>query len=87
VSVTTDGTVYYAESATINCGPEKIVRFFRQPLVGSREGLAVLPRRQDTAVTSPVVHLDGSVDLYFDRFNRTCGKSDIFKIPIPAPGP
>jgi hypothetical protein len=86
VSVTPDGTVYYAESATLNCGPEKIVRFFRQPLAASREGLAALPRRRDTAVTSPLVHGDGSVDLYFDRFNGTCTKSDIFKIPIPAPG-
>lgn len=86
-SVTDDGTVYYAESGTINCSRRKVVRFWRQPLTGSRELLAVLPRGRDTGSTSPVTLLDGSVDLFFDRFNPRCTKSDIYKVPIPAPGP
>ena len=63
------------------------MRFYRQPLVDPRELLARLARGKDTAVTSPLVALDGSVELFFDRFNATCEKSDIYKIPIPAPGP
>jgi hypothetical protein len=52
----------------------------------SRELLARRPRGKDTAVTSPIVQGDGSVDVFFDRFNGTCAKSDIYKIPVPAPG-
>jgi hypothetical protein len=87
VSLTSDGTVYYAESSTILCSAEKVVRFFSQPLSGPRELLATLPQGKDTAVTSPLVAFDGTVDLYFDRFNATCEKSDIYKIAIPPPGP
>jgi hypothetical protein len=86
-SVTADGTVYYAESGTILCSKKKVVRFWRQPLAGTRELLAVLPRGRDTAATSPLTLLDGSVELVFDRFNATCTSSDIYKVPIPAPGP
>jgi hypothetical protein len=86
-SVTADGTVYYAESGTILCNDSKVVRFYRQPLIGERELLATLPPGRDTAVTSPVIRNDGSIDVYFDRFNPTCTKSDIYRIPIPAPGP
>jgi hypothetical protein len=84
-SVTADGTVYYAESGSILCGRRKIVRFFREPLDGPRERLATLARGSDTGVTSPLVHVDGAVDLYFDRFNATCSTADILKVPIPAP--
>jgi hypothetical protein len=86
-SVTPDGTVYYAESRTILCSATKVVRFWRQPPAASRELLARLRGGKDTAVTSPVAQLDGSVDLFFDRFNGTCAKADIYKIPVAAPGP
>jgi hypothetical protein len=87
VSLTSDGTVYYAESSTILCSAKKVVRFFRQPLADPRELVATLSKGKDTGDTSPFVALDGSVDLYFDRFNATCEKADIYKIPIPPPGP
>jgi hypothetical protein len=86
-SVTADGTVYYAESGTILCSDRKVVRFYRQPLSGERELLATLPRGRDTAVTSPVVNGDGSIDVFFDRFNPTCTRSDIYKFQVPAPTP
>jgi hypothetical protein len=86
-SVVADGTVYYAESRTILCSSTKVVRFYRQPLAASRELLARLRRGKDTAVTSPVAQGDASVEVFFDRFNRTCARSDIYKIPVPAPGP
>lgn len=84
-SVTADGTAYYAESGTINCGVRKVVRFWRQPLVGARELIGNLPRGRDTAVTSPVVMGDGSVELFFDRFSCRTGAADIYKFVIPAP--
>lgn len=87
VSVTADGTVYYAESSTINCGTRKVVRFWRQPLVGARELLGALPRGRDTAETNPVVMGDGSIELFFDRYICSTGASDIYKFVIPAPTP
>ncbi len=84
-SVTADGTVYYAESSTINCGTRKVVRFWRQPLVGARELIGSLPRGRDPAMTSPVVMGDGSIELYFDRYICRTGASDIYKFVIPAP--
>lgn len=86
-SVTSDGTVYYAESSTINCGVRKVVRFWRQPLVGARELIGTLARGRDTAMTSPLVLADGSIELYFDRFTCRTGASDIYKFVIPAPPP
>jgi hypothetical protein len=87
-SVTADGTAYYAEAGTINCSRRKVVRFWRQPLAASRELLARLPRGKDTAQTSPVVQGSGAVDVFFDRFNgNNCARPDIYKIPVPAPGP
>jgi hypothetical protein len=87
-SVTDDGTAYYAESGTILCSANKVVRFWRQPLAASRELLARLPRGKDTAQTSPVVQGSGAVDVFFDRFNGSnCARPDIYKIPVPAPGP
>jgi hypothetical protein len=82
VSVTSDGTVYYAESGTILCGTRKIVRFWRQPLVGARQFIGRLARGQDTAVTSPVLMADGSVEVFFDRFACRTGASDIYKFVI-----
>ena len=87
VSVTADGTVYYAESNTIDCGTRKVVRFWRQPLVGARELLGALPRGRDPAQTSPVVLGDGSIELFFDRYICRTGASDIYKFVIPAPIP
>ena len=86
-SVTADGTAYYAESGTIICTTRKVVRFWRQPLVGARELIGTIPRGRDTAVTSPIVMGDGSVEVFFDRFNCGTGAADIFKFVIPAPGP
>lgn len=87
-SVTDDGTAYYAESGTILCSANKVVRFWRQPLGASRELLAKLPRGKDTAVTSPFVQGSGAVDVFFDRYNGdNCARPDIYKIPVPAPGP
>jgi hypothetical protein len=84
-SVTADGTAYYTESSTINCTTRKIVRFWRQPLVGPRELIGSLPRGRDPAMTSPVVMGDGSVELFFDRFICRTGAADIYKFVIPAP--
>jgi hypothetical protein len=81
-SVLADGTTYYAESGTILCRRDKTVRFFRQPLVGSRELLAKLGRGKDTALTSPVILMGGGVDLFFDRFTNNCARSDIYKLSI-----
>ena len=84
-SVIVTGTVYYAESNTVNCGTRKVVRFWRQPLVGARELIGSLPRGRDPAMTSPVVMGDGSIELYFDRYICRTGASDIYKFVIPAP--
>lgn len=86
-SVTADGTTYYAESNTIDCTTRKVVGFWRQPLVGARELIGTLPRGRDAAKTSPVVMGDGSVELYFDRFNCRTSAADIYKFVLPAPGP
>ena len=81
-SVLADGTTYYAESSTILCRRDKTVRFFQQPLVGSRELLAKLGRGKDTALTSPASLTGGGVDLFFDRFTNNCASSDIYKVRI-----
>lgn len=81
-SVLADGTTYYAESRTILCQRDKVVRFFRQPLIGPREPLAELGRGKDTAVTSPVALSGGGVDFFFDRFTSRCRNSDIYKLSI-----
>jgi hypothetical protein len=83
-SVSADGTVYYAESGTISCGARKVVRFWRQPLVGPRVLIGRLPRGRDTAMTSPVVMGDGSVELSFDRFICRTGAADIYRFMIPT---
>jgi hypothetical protein len=85
VSVTSDGTVYYAESGTILCAPRKIVRFWRQPLVGARQFIGTLARGRDPAVTSPVLLADGSVEVFFDRFDCRTGAADLYKFVIPPP--
>jgi hypothetical protein len=81
-SVLADGTTYYAESNTILCRRDKVVRFFRQPLVGPRVRLAVLGRGKDTAVTSPVALTAGGIDVFFDRFTSGCRRADIYKLSI-----
>lgn len=79
-SVTGDGTVYFAESATIFCGNG--FGIWRFPIGGPRERLTTLPRRHDAVVTSPVVNPDTSVTVFFDRINCRTNQSDIYKITI-----
>jgi hypothetical protein len=69
------------------CAPRKIVRFWRQPLVGARQLIGRLARGRDTAATAPVLLADGSVEVFFDRYDFGCrtGASDIYKFVIPAP--
>ncbi len=79
-SVTDDGTVYFAESATIFCGNG--FGIWRFPIGGPRERLTTLPRRHDAISTSPVVNPDSSVTVYFDRINCRANTSDIYKLTI-----
>jgi hypothetical protein len=46
-----------------------------------------LARGRDTAATAPVLLADGSVEVFFDRYDFGCrtGASDIYKFVIPAP--
>jgi Tol biopolymer transport system component len=85
-SVTANGTVYYAKGSRITCPTNDTL--WKYTRAGRRVKLATLGPRFDTAVTSPVVHPNGSVDVYFDAFrarSADCDLSpvDIYKITVP----
>jgi hypothetical protein len=77
VSVTPAGTVYYAESANINCGARLKLRRFRN---GARRTLVDFRRNQDLGVTSARRSPNGSTSVFYDRFNCRTGTSDLYKV-------
>jgi len=83
-SVTGDGTVYYAIGSKVNCPRD--ASLWKLTPNGRRVKLATLGPRFDTAVTSPVVQPNGTVEVYFDayRVRRDCAARsvDIYKIEV-----
>jgi hypothetical protein len=80
VSLADDGTVYFGESSSINCGSSLAI--WRYDVGGAREKLFGFRRARDIAVTTPVENLDGSTTIYYDRFNCNTGAADIFKTTV-----
>jgi hypothetical protein len=80
-AVTSDGTVYFAESTSINCGED--VGIWRYTTTAGRKRLARLPRGRDAGKMSPLVEA-GAITLFFDVYD--CRKStrptDIFKVAL-----
>lgn len=83
VSVTADGTVYFAESGNLFCGANR--RLLRWRPGGSRRVLSVFPRNRDPGVSSVRENPNGTTTVYFDRASCSSGRSDIYRIVEPAP--
>jgi hypothetical protein len=79
-SLMDDGTMYFAESRSIDCGSN--FAFWRYPLGGPRKKLLALPTGQDTTITAPVEHSNGNVTVFFDKWTCKTGQADIFKFVI-----
>jgi hypothetical protein len=80
VSTTSTGAVYFAESTNIDCGVgRRLLRYDS----GGRELLVVFGPRQDPAITSPLVHPNGSTTIFYDRFNCRTGASNLYKVVDP----
>ena len=67
----------------------KIVRFFAPGDPATGTVLASLARGKDTFGFYSYArdNADGSVDLFYDRAHCRTGKTDIYKVTDPAPGP
>jgi hypothetical protein len=78
-SVTSDGTVYFAESGNLICG--KHAGLWRYTATGVREQLARFPKGFDTGRTSPLPS-GGTTTVYLDGFD--CGTEaptgDIYQV-------
>lgn len=88
-SVTSAGVVYLVRSGRY-CGRSvKIVRFFGPTDPSTGTVLASLARGKDTYgfYSYARENADGSVDLFYDRAHCRTGKTDIYKVTDPAPGP
>jgi hypothetical protein len=88
-SVTSAGVVYLVRSGRF-CGRNvKIVRFFGPGDPATGTVLAGLARGKDTYgfYSYARENADGSVDLFYDRAHCRSGKTDIYKVTDPAPGP
>ena len=88
-SVTSAGAVYLVRSG-IFCGRSvRIVRFFGPSDPSTGTVLAGLARGKDTYgfYSYARENADGSVDLFYDRAHCRTGKTDIYKVTDPAPGP
>ena len=87
-SVTSAGTVYFARSRT-GCGRSvRIVRLYGpgDPPTGTE--IVHLPRGRELYTFSYVrENADGSVDFFYDRYNCSKGRTDIYKVTDPAPAP
>jgi hypothetical protein len=85
-SITGNGTLYYVMGSQILCPSNATLWKFTRH--GRRVKLATLGPRFDTAVTSPVVMPNGSIEVYFDayraaRANCHTTTADIYKVTIP----
>jgi hypothetical protein len=80
VSVTSDGTVYFAESGNLYCGAARRLWRYRG---GVRRAIVVFGPNQDPGVTSPLENSNGSTTLFYDRANCRTGESDLFKVTDP----
>ncbi|MGH2756736.1 MAG: hypothetical protein ACRDI3_03000 [Actinomycetota bacterium] len=76
-SVTSDGTVYYAESNNIATCSSR-VNVYRKRLGAARTKLFSLRRGRDVSSTGALV-ADSNTSLYFDRFICRTGAADILK--------
>jgi hypothetical protein len=80
VSVTSDGTVYFAESGNLYCGAARRLWRYRG---GVRRAIVVFGPNQDPGITSPVENANGSTTIFYDRANCRTGESDLFKVTDP----
>ena len=79
-SVASDGTVYFVQSGR-GCGAS--VRLVRHPLGGPSTVIASLAPGRDSFHTYVEDDVDGSSDLYFERFRCSNFASDIFRVVDP----
>jgi len=79
-SITAAGVVYFAESRSVDCGSS--LALWRYPLGGTRTKLLSLSRGYDVSDLSPLVNVNGSTTLFYDRFRCRTGASDIFKLAL-----
>jgi uncharacterized repeat protein (TIGR01451 family) len=82
VSVTEDGTLYFAEAGNANCGANRGLWQFR--LGTGRKLLFRFGTNQDPAVTSPRLNADGSTTVLYDRYNCNSGAADIYRVLVPG---
>jgi Tol biopolymer transport system component len=79
-SVTSDGTVYFAQSGR-GCGAS--VRLVRQPLTGSSKVLASLGSGRDSFQTYALENGDGTTSVFFDRMRCSNNTWDVLKLVDP----
>lgn len=77
-SVTAAGTVYFAESRSVDCGPE--LRIWRYALEGPRTALVSFPDALGVFTTAALAGKGGRTTVFYDRYDCRSDLSDVYEV-------